>query len=246
MGNDVVVAALFIFIGVVLGLMGSGGSIVTLPVLTYLAGFPPDQAVPATLVIVGVASAIGAALYYRQGYFEWKVTLWLGLAGMPGAYLGAGLTARVSDQWLMLLFALVMIAAGVSMLRRRDRPPTRRGSMVLLGGLGLTIGVLAGFLGVGGGFLIVPALVVIAGIQTRRAIAASLGVISLNAMAGVAGHLGAVEVPMIALVAFVPLASAGIWIGTSLTGRLAEATIRVGFACVVIAIGLAIAGTNLG
>jgi uncharacterized membrane protein YfcA len=245
-GNEILIGAVFVVIGVVLGVMGSGGSIVTLPVLTYVAGFAPEEAVTTTLFVVGTASAIGALLYYRQGYFHWKATLFLGLAGMPGAYFGAGLTGLVPPRAMMLLFAGVMTAAGLTMLKRQEKPARGTRSLIRLAALGLAIGLLAGFLGVGGGFLIVPALVVFAGIDARRAIAVSLGVISLNAIAGIAGHMASIHLPTVVFMVFLPLAVAGIWIGTTLARRLSETVLRKVFACAILVLALTIAAVSLG
>ena len=131
------------------------------------------------------------------------------------------------------------------MLKPRGEISAGERSLVRLAAIGLTIGVLAGFLGVGGGFLIVPALVVIARLGARQAIAASLGVITLNSIAGIAGHLATVELPGVAVGSFVLAAVAGIWLGTTLTRHLSEMLLRRAFGWTVIAIAIAIAGSMI-
>src|SRR5690349_20961250 len=147
-------------IGLSLGLLGSGGSIVTLPVLVYVAGVPVQAAVGMSLAIVGGTSAAGAWWKQRQGLVHWRAAMLFGFSGIPGAVAGAQFTPLVSPVVLMLLFASLMTVVAVRMLARRgdevlnplpDCRPVRCG----LAGFG--VGVLTGFLGVGGGFLIVPA-----------------------------------------------------------------------------------------
>ncbi len=144
--------AMAALIGVSLGAMGSGGSIVTLPVLVYVAGIPPHQAVAPALVIVGTVAAAGAVLHHRQGNVHWKAVSLLSGIGMVGAFFGTRLTHLVSPDALMLIFAGLMAAVGWKMLRRgsiasaQERCYPRRCLAV-----GLVVGVLTGFLGVGGG-----------------------------------------------------------------------------------------------
>src|SRR5262245_61638940 len=142
-------------IGLSLGLVGGGGSIITVPILIYVAGVPVDQAVGLSLAIVGATAAVGAFLKARHGHVHLRAAAVFGLTGMAGAAVGAHLTRQVPPAVLLMLFALLMVAVGLRMLRGRaaPEPPDRAECHLgkcILAGLGL--GVLTGFLGVGGGF----------------------------------------------------------------------------------------------
>ncbi len=156
-----VALALSLLVGVSLGLLGGGGSILAVPILVYVAGVPAQAAIPMSLVVVGLVSALGTLLYARLGLVRLRAALVFGCAGIVGALLGARLTQRVSERWLLTLFAMLMLIVAVSMARKRrepvalDRFEPRLAAMVAVG---FGVGVLTGFLGVGGGFVIVPAL----------------------------------------------------------------------------------------
>lgn len=237
---------LTVAVGVVLGTMGSGGSIVMVPVLVYVAGMAPGDAVVVSLVVVGGTSLVAAWLRLRAGQFHWRAVRFLSLTGIGGALLGAQGTHLVAPQVLMLLFAALMLAVGTTMVRgrgEREHVPTCR--PVLCMTIGAVIGVLTGFLGVGGGFMIVPALVFLAGIETAAAIGASLAIIALNSLGGLLGHLEAVPALWPAALGYLLAAVAGMLAGARLGIRLPERTLQRGFGIMVIAVGAAIAATTL-
>jgi uncharacterized membrane protein YfcA len=222
-------------IGLVLGLTGSGGSILTLPVLVYLAGIEPREAVSLSLIIVGAAALAGAWQRARVGEVYYKAVLMFAVSGMLGATLGAKLTHFVSPNALMLAFAGVMIALGVRMMLMR-RPSVQPGiechpMRCLMAGAG--VGVLTGFLGVGGGFLLLPALVKFARVPTRVATGTSLAIIAANSAAGFFGHLGSAPLPWSLALVFSLIAVGGVLLGGKIAGRLPELVLQRGFVLLV-------------
>ena len=153
-------------VGLSLGALGSGGSIITIPLLVYVAGVPAESAVGMSLVIVGTTSLLGALLHMKNGNVALKPSVLFAVTGMVGSFIGSYGTHLVSRRTLMLLFASIMLIVGIRMWRAK--------AVTLLTGtfnasrclsIGLAVGVLTGFLGIGGGFLIVPALVLFAGLD---------------------------------------------------------------------------------
>ncbi|MEL6615065.1 MAG: sulfite exporter TauE/SafE family protein, partial [Bacteroidota bacterium] len=165
-------------IGLVLGLLGSGGSILTVPVLVYLAGHADKVAIAESLAIVGAIAAVGAMPYARQRLVDWHSVLYFGVPGILGTYAGAALSAFIPGAVQLALFAAVMILAAVLMFRGRKEVPEGeerpRQPLWLIAVEGLLVGVLTGLVGVGGGFLIVPALVLLGGLSMRVAVGTSL------------------------------------------------------------------------
>src|SRR5512142_1151169 len=191
MGGESIALLLALFIGLSLGALGSGGSIVTLPILVYVAGVEPKAAVGMSMVIVGGTSLVGGYFHWRSGNFLLKPALLFSATGIVGAYLGSTGTHLVSSSVLMLLFAGLMLVVGVRMLAAQQvlRPPTAACSPYLCIPSGFAVGLVTGFLGVGGGFLIVPSLMWFARLDARRAIGTSLGIIAVNSAAGLVGQL---------------------------------------------------------
>lgn len=173
-------------IGVSLGLLGSGGSIVTVPVLVYLLGQDEKTAIAGSLFIVGGIALVGSLTYVRAGLVDWRNVAVFGVPGMAGTYLGAWLAAFVPGIVQLGLFALVMLLVAWLMLRPLDLDnagATRRaGWKIALDGL--AVGALTGLVGVGGGFLIVPALVLLGGLAIHNAVATSLVIIALKSFSG--------------------------------------------------------------
>lgn len=226
-------------IGISLGLTGAGGSIITLPVLVYLAGIPPKEAVGLSLFIVGFASLVGAIQRIRSGEIHLKAGLMFALSGMIGATGGALLTPMVSGRVLMIIFALLMLVVALNMLMGSKVEPSAnvecRPMRCLLAGLG--VGILTGFIGVGGGFLLMPALVKFAKLPLRVATGTSLAVISFNSAAGFVSHYGEAPPRWTLVLAFAGIAAAGVILGSNFAKRLPVARLRQGFAFMVIITG---------
>jgi uncharacterized membrane protein YfcA len=224
-------------IGLSLGLTGAGGSILTLPVLVYLAGVPPREAVGLSLLVVGSAALVGAFQRARAGELHFKAAGMFVLSGMIGAVFGAKLTPLLSPSALMITFAGLMIVVAVRMLTQgnsapQPMPECRPLRCLLAGG---AVGVLTGFLGVGGGFLLMPALVKFARLPLRVATGTSLAVIACNSAAGFASHLGDAPVRWSLAATFAVIAAAGVWAGGRIASRLPEKTLRRAFAALVLA-----------
>ena len=184
--------ALAVLVGMSLGLLGGGGSILTVPLLAYVAGMDAKPAIATSLLVVGVTSAIGAITHARAGRVRWRVAALFGAAAMAGAYAGGMLARFVPGTALLVAFAAIMIAAGVAMLRgRKDTAADGEQPLPLVKTtlLGVTVGVISGLVGAGGGFLLVPALALLAGLPMPAAVGTSLVVISMQSFAGFAGHL---------------------------------------------------------
>ena len=231
-------------IGLSLGLIGGGGSIITVPVLVYVLGVSAHEAVGMSLAVVGSTSLVGAFLHFRRGNLELKTGLTFGAAGVVGAFLGTPLTHLFSSSALLLIFAALMLVVAAIMLRRKtnaeaESEQEKKSPSVwkaLLAGFG--VGVLTGFLGVGGGFLIVPALVMFGGLAIKDAIGTSLLVIFLNCVAGLLGHLkyGGFDLSLTVLVTI--LAVGGTILGTILSQRLAAQRLQKSFAFFVLAVAV--------
>lgn len=177
-------------IGLSLGLMGSGGSILTVPILVYLVGQDEKIAIAGSLFIVGCIAVVGGIQNAVQKKVHWHSVLWFGLPGMVGAWLGAQLSIFVTGTVQLLLFVVVMITAGVFMVRPPQlKPSTHQRAVWKIGLDGLLVGMLTGLVGVGGGFLIVPALVLLGGLPMHLAVGSSLMIIALKSFSGFAKYL---------------------------------------------------------
>jgi uncharacterized membrane protein YfcA len=233
-------------IGVALGLLGSGGTMITLPVLVYVAGVPVSQAVAMALVVVGGTSLAGSVMQYRRGQFDLRVALLFSLTGMIGAYGGARLTHLFSQAALLAVFSVTMAGVGVKLFRDRHEETrvTAQGT-ARCAVIGALVGVLTGFLGIGGGFLIVPALTLFGGLDIKKATGTSLAVIALNSLSGLAGQLRYVQFDGWMALAFLAAATLGMAGGVAAKGRLSERAIRKTFAVFVLAVGLAMAWQNV-
>ncbi|MFO7692075.1 MAG: sulfite exporter TauE/SafE family protein [Vicinamibacterales bacterium] len=247
MSVAVVLAVLLaVLIGVSLATLGSGGSIITVPVLVYLAGVPAHSAVGMSLVIVGTTAAAGSYLQSRSGGFHRRAAAIFAATGVAGAFVGARLTHLVTGDTLMAIFAALLLLAGWRMLAWAMPADARRACrMPACLAVGLSLGVLTGFLGIGGGFLIVPALVLVAGLDMRRAVPTSLAIIAFNAAGGLAGQLRYASFDWPLTAAFLGSALTGMVGGSMLTRRLSADLLRRGFAWAVMALGAAILASQV-
>ncbi len=235
----IVALILALAIGFSLALLGSGGSIITLPVLVYAAGIPVGTAVAMSLAIVGATSLAGGFLQHLRGLVNWPAAAIFGSTGVVGALAGAQLTPLVSPAVLMLIFAAIMLVVAVRMLRgaqasqletEPDCHPVRCGAS------GLGVGVLTGFLGVGGGFLIVPAMVVFGRLPIKTAAGTSLIVIAANSLGGLIGQLrhGAFDLRVAGLFLFAALI--GMIMGLAFSRQISGAHLSRAFGWFVLAV----------
>ena len=233
-------------IGLVLGLLGSGGSILTVPVLVYLAGEPDKVAIAESLAIVGAIAAVGALPYARQKLVDWHSVLYFGVPGIVGTYGGAALSERIPGAAQLALFAVVMILAAGLMLRGRKEPvegdARKRQPLGVIAVEGLAVGVLTGLVGVGGGFLIVPALVLLGGLSMRLAVGTSLLIIAAKSAAGfwkytdvLAASGEAVDWGLIGI--FAAIGIAGSFAGHALSQRVPQTQLERGFAVFLVVMG---------
>lgn len=233
------------FVGLSLGALGSGGSIITIPILVYVAGIPADSAVGMSLVIVGTTSLLGALLHLRHGNVALKPSLLFAVTGMAGSYVGSLGTHLLSQRSLMLLFAGIMLIVGIRMWRAKPSPQCGTYSALRCLSMGFIVGILTGFIGIGGGFLIVPSLVLFAGLDSRLAAGTSLAVIALNSTTGVIGQLRFVDLDWALLAGFLTFAMAGMVLGATLARHLAEYRLRRLFAGTVLVLAFAVGLGNL-
>ncbi|MEZ5287313.1 MAG: sulfite exporter TauE/SafE family protein [Vicinamibacterales bacterium] len=229
-----------ITIGVSLGLLGGGGSILTVPVFTYLLGYPPKQAIAMSLPVVGAAAAAGAVAALRRGTLPIGPALIMGPATMVGSYAGARAAAWLDGRAQLVLLGVTMLSAAGAMWQRSRGVTPAHGSShphpVLVAGIGLAVGLLTGVVGIGGGFLIVPALVIVGGLPMVQAASASLLVIALSAAAGLAGYLRQVSFDWHVVGLFAVAASAGVIAGGSVARHVSGRRLQQAFAILLVLI----------
>jgi hypothetical protein len=240
-------------IGFALGVFGGGGSILAVPMLVFVTRIAPPAAIGMSLAIVGATSLAAGYAYHRRGQVRPKVALLFGGSGIATAFLGARLTHFVAGDVLMLSFGALMVLVGGWMLmtarkaqsiERRSECGEPRSPRVLHTVLaGAAVGGITGFLGVGGGFLVVPALIAFAGLGMREAVGTSLLVIAINSAAGFAGHLETDSLNLELVASFTAAAVVGGTIGERVARSLSIAKLRRGFALFVIVVGVAVASS---
>jgi len=237
-----------LFIGLSLGMLGGGGSILTVPVLVYMLRFDPKLAITMSLPIVGLTSAFGAWRHWRLGNVRIQRALLFGGIAMISAYAG-GRAARWLDPRVQLaILGIMMAVAAVSMLRSaaRDRGdlPEPHVNPALLYTVGLGVGALTGVVGIGGGFLIVPALVVFGGVSMRQAVGTSLLVIAMNCVAGYAGQAGGAAVDWFFVSYFTAVSMGGLLAGTAILPYIRQNTLKRGFAVFLLLIAALVLWNN--
>ena len=242
-----------VLIGAALGLLGGGGSVLTVPIFVYVLGFEPKAAIAMSLAVVGLTSALGTAGHWRAGNVNVRIALVFGGVAMLGTLLGVRLSRFVPGTTQLVFFGAVMVAAAVFMLK--GRPPSEEGigdrvaspvvSPVKVVPGGLLVGVLTGMVGVGGGFLIVPALVLLR-MSLREAVGTSLLIITGTCVVGFLGYLGHVRLDWAAM-AFVAAGTLpGIALGGYLHQFVPQPILRRGFAAFLVIVGAFILFENIG
>jgi hypothetical protein len=234
-----------IAIGVSLGLLGSGGSIITVPVLVYLLGQDEKIAIAGSLFVVGNIALAGSLQYVRARLIDWRNVFVFGVPGMVGTYLGALIAAFVPGILQFSLFALVMLLASYMMLRPvilANEVHEPRATWKIASD-GLFVGVITGFVGVGGGFLIVPALVLLGGLAIHTAVATSLVIIALKSYSGLYKYLDVLdqqnlELDWKTLMLVTGLGIVGSFAGAKIANRMPQDKLKKGFGFFLIVMGI--------
>jgi uncharacterized membrane protein YfcA len=234
-------------IGLSLGLLGSGGSILTVPVLHYLLHQPEQVAIAGSLLVVGLIAGAACVPFAMAKRVDWRNVLRFGLPGMAGAWVGASLARWVPGALQLALFAVVMLVAAWRMLRAA--PPVTDSAephpaAIVVGGT--AVGMLSGLVGVGGGFLIVPALVLLAAVPMSSAVGTSLAVIAMNSVTGFGKYLLVLDAKGVmldwrVLLIIAAIGIAGSMIGSRLGRRLPQSSLRRIFGLFLVAMGLFVA-----
>lgn len=238
-GNLWLVLLLAVAVGVSLGLLGGGGSILAVPLLVYVAGLESKEAIATSLFVVGVTSLAALVPHARAGRVRWRTGLVFGAATMLGAYAGGRLAEFIPGTVLLIAFSLMMLATAVAMIRGRREVKERDGGMRvgLVLAEGGVVGLVTGMVGAGGGFLVVPALVLLGGLPMSVAVGTSLIVIAMKSFAGLAGYLTSVTLDWPLVLGVTGAAVVGSLVGGRLAGRVPEAVLRKGFAWFVLVMG---------
>lgn len=246
--------ALATLIGLSLGLMGGGGSILTVPILVYVLKFDAKVSIALSLAIVGLTSLIGAFTHYKKGNLNFKVALTFGPVAMLGTFLGAKLSVFLTGATQLIIFAIVMLIASYFMFQgKKDKEqnenedvkeidPKKKYAMIVLEGL--FVGILTGIVGVGGGFMIVPALVLLSGISMKEAVGTSLLIISMKSFAGFLGYMGQFEIDWNFLLIFSAFTGVGIFAGTHLVQYISQEKLKKMFAVFLVVMGFFILYKN--
>jgi len=243
-----------LLVGLSLGLLGSGGSILTVPVLVYLVDEPEKVAIAESLGIVGLISLAGAIPYALKKRVDWKSVLYFGVPGMVGTYGGAYLAKFVSGTLQLIVFALVMAVAAVMMFRNHStinpEDPVRKFARLKMAAEGIGVGVMTGFVGVGGGFLIVPALVLMSGLPISLAIGTSLVIISMKSFSGFYKYLDVLQtfdlsVDWSLLLIFSGIGMLGSFAGKKIGDRISQTNLKKGFAVFLMVMALYIIIMNV-
>ncbi|WP_278313531.1 sulfite exporter TauE/SafE family protein [Lolliginicoccus levis] len=255
MATTITVAILGIAIGILLGLLGGGGAILAVPALVYVVGMPIHQAVPLSLIVVALASATGVLPRLRA--VNWRLAGIFAATGVPAALLGGWIGRAIPEDVLLAGFAAIMILAAYRMLHSPDHTGTACAVTEEGGGpphinwkrcssrsipAGLAVGVLTGMFGVGGGFLIVPALVLLLGLPMSIAVGTSLLIIIANSLAGLASHLGTVELDWTITAVFAATAIVGSLAAQRVAHRISARQLQRWFSYLVLVLAAVILG----
>lgn len=238
--------SLAVLVGLALGLLGGGGSILTLPILQYVVGLEAHEAIAASLFVVGMTSLAAIIPHARAGRVHVKVGLVFGAASMVGAYSAGRFAKLIPPGILLVLFAIMMVVTAIMMLRpkRGDAVEAALGDirftpkqLVKIALEGLVVGAITGLVGAGGGFLVVPALVILGGLPMRTAVGTSLMVIAMKSFAGFAGHASALHLDWPLMLGITAAALFGSIFGARLAGVVDPAKLRRGFGWFVVVMG---------
>ena len=243
--------SLSLLIGVSLGLLGGGGSILTVPIMIYALGVGEKSAIASSLLVVGATSAVAAIAHARAGNVVWRVALIFAGAGMVGAFLGGKVAKFLPASLLLVIFAVIMFATAFFMWRGRKATPGVPAAIakplpiptILLEGL--VVGLVTGLVGAGGGFLVVPALALLGGLPMQKAVGSSLVVIALKSFAGFAGYASHVTIDWELTGIVTAAAVVGSFGGAALAKKVPQEQLRKGFAVFVLVMAVFLLGKQL-
>ncbi len=240
-GTQLALAAILsLVIGVSLGLLGGGGSILTVPILIYALGVEEKSAIATSLLVVGITSGVASIQHARRGNVVWKVALIFAGAGAIGAYLGGQVARYIPSTILLIIFAVIMFGTALAMWKGRKVGTTTVKELPLAKVIaeGLVVGAVTGLVGAGGGFLVVPALALLGGLPMPQAIGSSLVVIALKSFAGFAGYASHVEINYTLATVVTGAAVVGSFGGARLATLVPPEKLRRGFAVFVLAMAI--------
>ncbi len=254
-------AFLAIFIGMAVGMLGGGGSILPTPLLIYVVGFDAKQAIAASLFVVGVTSIFGLISHARAGRVVWRIGLLFGGAGMVGAFIGGQIGSHLPSTLLLAAFAVMIGITAVAMIRGRKQVHGKAHKGLPLFRIlldGLVVGFVTGLVGAGGGFLVVPALALLAGLAMPRAVATSLLVVAMKSFAGLAGYIFTfgngsfislnpeTKINWTVTLIITAAAIVGALIGSRIVGRVHPDKLRMAFGYFVLVMAVFILSQQIG
>lgn len=242
-------------IGVSMGLIGGGGSILTIPILVYLFSVSPTLSISYSLFIVGFTSLVGAYNNYRRGLVNFKTVLLFGSSSvttvivvrkfiiplLPDVFFRIGSLHVTHSIFVMVVFAVLMLTASISMIKNKkisDENSTAKKNLSILVFYGLLIGLVTGFLGAGGGFLLIPALVVLMKLPMKEAIGTSLFIIALNSLIGFLGDIGRYAIDWSLIIIITSIAIGGIFIGSYFNKKVDSEKLKKGFGWFILIMGI--------
>lgn len=251
-----------LIIGLVMGLIGGGGSILSVPVFAYLFNIDAITATAFSLFVVGATSSVGSVSFIRQGYVNFTTAFRFGIPSVLGILFSRRLVlphlpeyiihrwgiTLTKDMFILILFAVLMLLSSIKMIQKKERvrkPRESETNYTLLVSQGLLVGIVTGFIGAGGGFLIVPALVMLLGVSMKEAVATSLFIISINSFIGFASSLDKITVDWTFLLSFTSLSIIGILIGVAFSKRIEPRKLKPIFGWFVLVMGIWIIVTEL-
>jgi uncharacterized protein len=240
--------ALALVVGIALGLLGGGGSILTVPLLVYVLGVEAKSAIATSLLVVGVTASAALILHARAKRVQWRTGLLFGAAGMTGAYFAGRVAEAIPGTILLVAFGVMMLVTAVAMMRGSGVPPTAKApprmSVVKILLEGFAVGCVTGLVGAGGGFLVVPALVLLGGVSMHVAVGTSLVVVAMKSFAGLAGYLGHATIDWTLAAVITAAAVLGSLLGSAWAARLPQRVLRRGFALFVLVMAVLMLGAE--
>lgn len=253
-----------IIIGISLGLIGGGGSILTVPVLVYILGVDPVLATAYSLFVVGSTSLVGAGTYMKKGLINYKTAIVFAIPSfiavfltrkflvpaLPDPLFTLGEAAITKNIGIMVFFALIMLAASFSMISNKkcvdcDKNAEVKFNFPMIALEGSVVGIITGIVGAGGGFLIIPALVILARLPMKMAVGTSLLIIAAKSLIGFLGDVTTQTIDWQMLLIFTALSIVGIFIGSALSKKINEKALKKGFGWFVLLMGIYIISKEL-